>query len=268
MTIGAFRGARGRDLARPRRRRCSRRQVVLRVGAVVALLVMLAGGGYWLLTAPFFAVARVESGRFRYSSKQAVDAAFARHLGHNIWTLTRGDIAAACADLPWVREVRLQRRIPDTIVVELTEWRPLLVVASEAAAVGPRILVEDGRVLAAPEHLDVPGLPRLVGCGLVPDDSGYWRLTESDLGSLLALLRAVEETGLESTRPVDFVRRTDDGFVLELQGRSGSLLLGHDDFRRRLSRYLLTHEQIPLGSIVDLRFEDRITFEARRPDRT
>ena len=268
MTIGAYQGERGRDLARPRRRRRSRRQIAGRLVATAALLASLIGGGYWLLTAPFFAVARVQSGRFRYSSKTAVDAAFARHLGRNIWTLTHDEVAAACADLPWVREVRLQRRIPDTIVVELTEWRPLLGVATAAAPAGPRILVEDGRVLAAPEHLDVPGLPLLVGCGLEPAGHRQWRLADVDVDSLLALVGAVENTGLESACPVDFVRRTEAGFVLELQGRSGSLLLGHGDFVRRLSRYLLTREQIPAGSTVDLRFEDRITFESPRPGRT
>ena len=268
MTIGAYRGERRRDLARPRRRRRSRRQIAGRLVAAVALLAMLVGGGYWLLTAPFFAVARVQSGRFRYSSKSAVDEAFARHLGRNIWRLTQGDVTAACADLPWVREVRLQRRIPDTIVVELTEWRPLLGVATDEASGGTWILVEDGRVLAAPEHLDVPGLPLLVGCRLEAAGNGQWCLAGVDLDSLLALVRAVEDTGLESSCPVDFVRRTEKGFVLELQGRSGSLLVGHGDFRHRLSRYLLTREQIPAGSNVDLRFEDRITFESPRPDRT
>ena len=268
MTIGAYRGARGRDLARPRRRRRSRRQIAGRLVAAVALLALLVGGGNWLLTAPFFEVARVQSGRFRYSSKSAVDAAFARHLGRNIWRLTQADVTAACADLPWVREVRLQRRIPDTIVVELTEWRPLLGVASDEAPDGVRILVANGRVLAAPEHLDVPGLPLLVGCRLESAGNGEWRLAGVDLDSLLALVRAVEDTGLESSCPVDFVRRTEKGFVLELRGRSGSLLVGRGDFRHRLSRYLLTREQIPAGSTVDLRFEDRVTFESPRPDRT
>jgi hypothetical protein len=158
--------------------------------------------------------------------------------------------------------------MPATIIVTMTEWRPLLGVATGEHPDGSQVLVPDGRVLGAPAHLDVPALPLLVGCEPVRDPDGHWRLAERDLAPVLALIGALEQTGLESDIPVDFVRRTEAGFVLELQGRAGSLLLGHDDFPRRLARYLLARERIPAGAAVDLRFEDRVTFEAPAEDRT
>jgi hypothetical protein len=268
LTIGTHRTDRGRDLAAPRRVRRRPRQVLARVAAVVTLVGLLAGGGYWLLTAPTFAVSRVESGRYRFSDEAAVEAALSRCLGLNIWRLTHADVDAACADLPWVRRVSVQRRLPATIVVTMTEWRPLLGVATESHPDGSQLLVPDGRVLTAPAHLDVPALPLLVGCEPVRGPDGAWRLAGPELASVMALIEALEQTGLESDIPVDFVRHTHAGFVLELQGRAGSLLLGHEDFPRRLARYLLARERIPAGAAVDLRFEDRVTFEAPAEDRT
>ena len=273
LAIGSYRGSRGRDLAAPRRRRRSRRQSLLRSLAVLLTLALLTGGGYWLLTSPVFAVARVESGPFRFSTKAAVDEAFGRVLGHNIWTLRRGDLAAACAGLPWVREVHLRRRLPDELMVQLIEWRPLLEVAAPAgtgedAGAEVRLLVADGRVLAVPAHLDVPGLPVLVGCAAPPGEDGVPRLAEAELTPLLDLVRAVQESGLEAVAPVDFIRRTPEGFVLELQAGIASLQLGHEDFARRLGRYLLAPERVPPGHSVDLRFEQRITIDRTDPDRT
>lgn len=268
LTIGSYRGQRGRDLAAPRRRRHSRRQVLLGSALAVLAIALLAGGGYWLLTASLFAVARVESGPYRYSSESAVTEAFDRILGHNIWALRGARVEEACAGLPWVRDIHVRRRLPDTVVVEFVEWQPLLEVAVASGPDATRMLVADGRVLDAPAHLDAPGLPLLLGCAATADADGRLRLRAADLPAVLDLVRALQETGLEAACPVDFVRRTGEGYVLELQGRAGSLQLGHEDFSRRLNRYLLTREQIPAGASVDLRFEDRITIDSPEPERT
>jgi hypothetical protein len=268
LTIGSYRGQRGRDLAAPRGGGRSRGSTLLRAGAVVVLLALMVGGARWLLSAPLFAVARVESGPFRYSSKEAVDTAFARVLGRNIWTLRGEDLTAACADLPWVREVHLRRRLPNELVVHLIEWQPLLAVAVAGRSDGSLIMVADGRVLAVPEHLEVPGLPLLVGCEPTAHEAGELRFAAEERASLLALVRAMQDTGLEVVSPVDFVRRTRAGYVLELQGGAGSLQVGHGDFARRLQRYLIAPERVPPGGRVDLRFEQRITIEAPETERS
>jgi hypothetical protein len=268
LTIGASGARRGGATARRRRARRPRRQVILRWSLIITVLLVLSGGAVWLLTSPVFGVVRVESGRYRYSSQDAVQTALSRVLGRNIWRLSHGDVSAACADLPWVRDIRLQRRLPSTVMVELVEWRPLLGVARPEDADGSWVLLADGRVLEAPPHLEVPGLPVLVGADVIIDDAGHQRLASPVDDVVLGLLRALEETGLESATPVDFVRITPDGYVVELQRRAGSLLLGHGDFAGRLSRYLLARDSIPFGASVDLRFADRITFVPPGQDRT
>jgi len=265
LFIGEYRGQRGqrgRSLAATRRKRPSWRRLILRLGAAVLLVGLLGYGGFWLLTSPSFAVARVQSGRYRFSAQEEVEAALSSCLGKNIWTLTRGDVEEAVAGLAWVRSLSLSRQIPDQLTVEFVEWRPLLAVAGDDQGGPERLLVEDGRVLDLPGHLVGPGLPVLVGCRLEADGEGIWRLGETDADTVLDLLAALEASGLEGTVPVDFVSRTEQGFVLVLQDHAGSLLLGNEDFATRLGRYLLARDRIPAGSAVDLRFADRITYES------
>jgi cell division septal protein FtsQ len=268
LVIGEHHGPRGRQLAAFRRSRRPRRRLWLGLGAGLVLVGLLAYGGYWLLTSPLFAVKRIESGPYRFSSRDEVEAALGGCLGRNIWTLSRRHVAAACSTLPWVRDVRLERRIPDTLLVALGEWSPLLAVGDPSLSAGATMLVGDGSVLALPERLDAPILPLLVGGRLEEDGPGRWRLVAPDPHALLELVAAIAATGLESTHAVDFVRATRDGFVLDLQGRTGSLLLGNEDFQARLARYLMARPQIPVGAVVDLRFADRVTIVPPPPDST
>lgn len=259
VAIGGFRGARGRALARPRRAPRSRRALALTATATLGGVALLAWAGWWLLTSPTFAVARVESGPYRFSSRAAVDEVLRQSLGRNIWTLPIDDVVAAMAALPWVRTVHLQRRVPDTVAVEMTEWRPLASVA-HAGRADEFVLVRDGRLLPWPEHLADPGLPVIVG--LEPEaGDGSLRLRQEDAATIMSLLDALETTGLESVSPVDFIRVAPEGMVLELQQRAGRLVLGREAFDQRLSRYLLARDRVPVGARVDLRFAERVTFQ-------
>jgi hypothetical protein len=49
-----------------------------------------------------------------------------------------------------------------------------------------------------------------------------------------------------------------DGFAIDLQGERGRLLVGAEDFRGRLGRFLLTESKVPNGSLIDLRFHNRV----------
>jgi hypothetical protein len=268
LVIGRYRGSRGRRLATPTRNgRCLRR-AILRAVAGAVVLGLLAAGGRWFLTAPHFAVSRVESGPYRFSNRAQVEAALSVCLDRNIWTLSQKDVVAACAHLPWVRDVLMERRLPDTVVVELIEWQPLLAVAVDEEPNRNLYLIGNGRLLALPDHLHPPVLPLLVGLRPPHPQDGETALVLDGAMHVLEVFEALAATGLESTCPVDFVRMTADGFVLVLQDPCGSLLLGHEDFQIRLARYLLARPRIPEGSFVDLRFEDRITFVPSSPART
>lgn len=260
IAIGGFRGRRGRPLARPRRARRSRRAMLLTSATVAAVLGLATAGAWWLLTSPAFAISRVESGPYRFSAQQDVDGALRLFLGRNIWTLDQDEVAGAFVSLPWVRSVHLRRRVPDTLAVELTEWRPLVSVAVGGDA-STWVMIGDGRLLPWPDHLQPPGLPVLVGADVAVAGPDGTRLGDGEAERIAAALDALVATGFEAAYPVDFLRLTADGLVLELERQAGRVILGRDQYASRLQRYLLARDRVPRGATVDLRFADRITYE-------
>jgi cell division septal protein FtsQ len=267
VAIGGYRGARGRSLARPRRAPRSRLAIARAALLVAVGLGAVAGGSWWLLNAPTFAVARAESGPYRFSDRAQVDATLQQALGRNIWRMDGDALADAFTALPWVRAAHVTRRVPDAVAVELEEWRPLASVAVARAQERDEhlVLVGDGRVLPVPQHLDPPALPLLVGAGLQTEADGTRRLEGTVDRAVRELLEALAVTGFEATCPVDFLRVTPQGLAIELARRGGSVQLGREDFQARLDRFLLARDRIPAGAAVDLRFADRITFEPPTP---
>jgi hypothetical protein len=260
LIIGEPTGAGRRPMARRPRRRAPRRVIILRSSVVGAMVVLLGVAACWLLTSSTFAVARVESGPYRYTDERDLQAAFARCLGRNIWTLSTEDVRRQLALLPWVRDLTVRRRLPSSIVVEFQEWRPILALPAAAAGGPPRLLLANGRVLDQPVYLDSPGLPLLVDASLIEDPAGGWRLLDPEASCVLSLTEALATTGLEAVAPVDFVLCRPEGFQVVLQSKQGSLQVGREDFRERLERYLLTRAKVPAGVQVELRFRDRVSF--------
>jgi hypothetical protein len=260
LIIGESAGARRRPMARRPRRRVARRVVVLRTAIAGTVVLALGVAAWWLLTSSTFAVARVESGPYRYTDEEELRAAFVRCLGRNIWTLTTDDVRQQLASLPWVRDLTVRRRLPDAISVEFQEWHPILALPAATAGGVPRLLLDNGRVLDQPAHLDPPGLPLLVDAPLAEDPAGGWRLCDPEASCVLSLTEALATTGFEAVAPVDFVLCRPEGFQVVLQSNQGSLQVGRESFRERLERYLLTRSRVPAGVPVDLRFRDRVSF--------
>lgn len=244
----------------PARRRWPWRRWLLGVVVVAAL----GGGGWWVTQSGVFGVARISTGSYRFTDERALRAALSPLLGRNLWSLGQQDASAALAKLPWVREVYLRRRLPRDIDLELIEWRPLLVVSEPGAPAGAPtlVLVEDGRVLPFPARLPAPDLPVLTGVVVERSATGPARLPAATTPVVLDLVAALEQSGLESVAPVDFVVARPDGFGIVLQQDEGTLLVGREQFADRLARYLTARDNVEAGLEVDLRFKDRLTVRA------
>lgn len=233
---------------------------------VSAAAVLVAGAGFWWLTqSGVFAVSRLGTGAYRFTEERALKSALAPLLGRNLWSLDRTDVKDALAPLPWVRDVFVQRRLPGTVDIELIEWRPILIVAEAGAPVGAPtlVLVEDGRVLPFPRRLSAPVLPVLAGLVVERSATGPARLPAALAPSVLALIAAVEESGLEAVTPVDFIVVRSEGFGIVLQDSMGTLLVGREGYTDRLERYLLARDRLAKNLEIDLRFQDRVTVRAQ-----
>jgi hypothetical protein len=230
----------------------------------VAVLAAVGLGSWWTLTTDFFGVARVESGAYRFTAQADLEVVLAEFLGRNIWTLKTAEIHARVVSLPWVRDLTVRRRLPDTVAVDFVEWRPLLQVAVEGrrADSRPLVLIEDGRVLAFPEHTVMAGLPLLVGIAPVRQgDDGPLALPADRIPQVMELIFAMEDAGLESVCPVDFIVARPAGYAIVLQDQRGTLMVGQEDFTDRLNRYMTARDHLEAGLEIDLRFKERITVK-------
>jgi cell division septal protein FtsQ len=262
MTIGENCRDKERTLAKRKRSVHSRSSLQKGAWALV-LLALGIGAGQGFLSAPFFAVQRVETGPYRFTDKQQLEDILAAAIGQNLWKVAGGEWTARIRELPWVREARVVRRLPAGLKVEIREWRPLLRVegpANSASSTGSLVLLEDGRVLPFPAGLPAPALPMLTSVRLRPTDApGVWRLAAPPFERLLELTAAIARSGLERCFPVEFVIVRSDGFAIDLGGQAGRLLVGKEDFGARLDMFLTAPPPLTAGAVVDLRFRNRIS---------
>ena len=246
--------------------RLSRTGLAMKAGAGVGVLAVAGLGIWWLLTSPTFAVTRVESGDYRFTSQVELETALADLLGRNIWTLSTDEITDRLADLPWVRDLRVRRSLPNTIEVDFREWRPLWQM-SEIRGAGtrnlrPLVLIGDGRILEFPAHVVMAGLPVLVGVPAVREgEAGVLRVEINHMNQIMELVSAMEDAGLESVSPVDFIVTRDEGYAIVLQDKRGVLMVGREDFSDRLNRYMTARDHLDPGLEIDLRFKDRLTVK-------
>jgi len=211
-------------------------------------------------------VSRVESGAYRFTSQAELEEAFAEFLGRNIWTLSTDEIAVRLETLPWVRDMRVRRSLPNTIEVDFREWRPLWQVSeitgAQPGGMRPLVLIEDGRILEFPAHVVMAGLPVLVGVPAAREgDGGVLRVEKNHLGEIMELISAMEDAGLESVSPVDFVVARKEGYAIVLQDKRGILMVGREEFSDRLNRYMTARDYLDPGLEIDLRFKDRLTVK-------
>ena len=249
-----------------RKPRRSRAQVALKIAAAIAGLVVAGFGAWWLLTSSTFAVARVESGAYRFTSQADLESALGDFLGRNIWTLSTEEISDCLVDLPWIRDLRVRRSLPNTIEVDFREWRPLWQVSDtkgvNVADDRPLVLIEDGRILEFPAHVVMAGLPVLVGVPAVREgDGGVLRVDSDHLNQIVELISAMEDAGLETVSPVDFIVARNEGYAIVLQDERGVLMVGREDFSDRLNRYMTARDHLDGGLEIDLRFKDRLTVK-------
>jgi hypothetical protein len=255
-----------KDYAVRRKPRRSRTQLALKIGAAVGGLALAGFGVWWLWTSSTFAVVRVESGAYRFTTQGELETALGEFLGRNIWTLSTEEISERLADLPWIRDLRVRRSLPNTIEVDFREWRPLWQV-SEIKGVSipgdrPLVLIEDGRILEFPSHVVMAGLPVLVGVPAVREgDRGVLRVDADHLNQIMELISAMEDAGLETVSPVDFIVARDEGYAIVLQDKRGVLMVGREDFSDRLNRYMTARDHLDPGLEIDLRFKDRLTVK-------
>jgi len=228
-----------------RKRNMRRREPFLRragrVVARLALFVLVAGGlvltGYsgmrlyrLALTTPYLTLRAINvRGNARVPAAEVIRLSGVR-AGRNIFSFSSAEAARKVKKNPWVDEVRLRRKLPDTLSFEIKERRPVAVVKMD------RLYVMDSsgvifKKLSASDGVDLPvitGLDRAVSSSV---DRDYGR-------ALTGLLRLLEKRdGFNAARVSEINVDPVYGFTICTLDEGVRLRLGSTHFEQRLKRF-------------------------------
>jgi len=208
-------------------------RTVLGASLVIATSALVAWAARrYVMTSPRFAVTDVEVVGGERRTPDTVSAESGISVGSNVFAL---DLDAARARIladPWISEATLARRLPGTILVQITERKPAALLA-----VGDTLLVtSQGEPFKRVEPGDPVDLPLVTG--LRPDD-----LTEDHEGATRTIRRAIdlaaeyEASSLSRRSPLEEVHVSPEGTFTLVVGRSATeLVLGGPPFRRKLDQ--------------------------------
>lgn len=161
------------------------------LGVIVAMAAVVAAATL------FFRMDHiVVSGNERYTEEEVL-AASGLETGSNLYFLNKYAVKETIfAQLPYVEEVKINRKLPDTLLIEVRECRA---VAGVESAGGAWLISEEGKLLeevAAPPE----GFPLITGAALLePVAARQMDFGETAAyrgGVVLVLLREAEERGI------------------------------------------------------------------------
>lgn len=186
----------------------------------------------YVMTSPRFAVTDIEVVGGERRTPDAVSAESGLTVGANVFAL---DLDAARARIladPWIAEATLARRLPGTILVQITERKPAAVVA-----LGDTVLVtSQGEPFKRVEPGDPVDLPLVTGLrleGLSADHDGATRT----IRRAIDLAAEYDASTLSRRSPLEEVHVGPDGSFTLVVGRSATeLVLGGPPFRRKLDQ--------------------------------
>ena len=158
-------------------------------------LVVVCAAAVLALTL-FFKVESVEvTGNSRYSAQEIQDACGVQ-LGDNLYLLSKPDMVQRLHQrLPYIDEVRITRRLPNTLCVQVTEFSTVYAVEQEGTV---WLLTSGGKIVeTAAERGDTPLID---GCELLAPSLGgdvsFALELQNRQESLFALLTALESAEL------------------------------------------------------------------------
>lgn len=220
----------------------------------VAGALLLYGLGGWLLSQPVFALHKVDVMMpVTHVTETQVKLVSERYVRGNFFTVDLERVRAAFEKLPWVREARVTRRWPDTLVVSFSEHVPL----ARWNDVG--LVNQQGEVFAAALDEDLPHFS-----GPENSETEVTQAYRQYQQFLATLGRTISELQLSPRRA--WRLRLDDGT---------QITLGREEAAARLARFTRLYPKLfadpsRVPTHVDLRYADgfavRLPAGARHPN--
>lgn len=240
------------DVARLRRNQrriqVQRLLIILRNTGLAAALVV---GGVWAYrhtqSDERFAVRTIEIAGAVYTPRTALDPITQRYVGLNLFRIDIDRVQQDLGGLGWVRRIDIEKNLPDTLRIKITERQPVALVR-----IGDQLRYVDEEGVAFAE------LSPRVGAADLPLISDA---TDAELVRTVALLRDLRSRDRELYSRVSEVWPIPPrGFAL-YDRQLGAVVYANDEDIAAKWRHLyavLHAENNPKIEYADLRFADRV----------
>jgi cell division protein FtsQ len=215
----------------------SRILAALRTTLGIVLVVSAALGVAWaarrhVMTSPRFAVTEIDVVGHERRTADAIAAESGVTAGANVFSLDLDSARARILADPWISQATLARRLPGTILVQVTERKPAALVALRdtylATAEG-----EPFKKLEPGDPIDLPLVTGLRQESLDDDREGTMRT----IRRAIDLAAEYEHGALAKRAPLEEVHVDSDGTFAVVVGRNAlELVLGGPPFRRKLDQ--------------------------------
>ncbi len=228
-----------------RRRRSNRRRRG-RSGFLYKLLSVLAICGCLVAALTlFFRVDEIAvTGGVRYTEEQLRQATGVE-MGENLYLLNKNKVAASMVEaLPYLREIRIRKKLPNTLSISVEECdTPLAVVQDGVAwliASTAPTTPGKGKIVERRAEAELGECARIDGCQLLAPSVGAAPALATDRAirqtSLIDLLDALAEAG--ATDRVDAIHLEDD-LIVDFDQRFTVKLRYGEDYARKLKKLSL-----------------------------
>lgn len=243
------------------------RRVLLAGGMFVLVSAALLTGWGLLSSSRALAVQRAEVQGTDHLSRLDILSAAEVGSHSNLLALPVGRIAARVASLPWVQSVQVSRHLPGTLVIQVTEHRPMVMALVEGNLF---YLDQELRPISVHHRRALPDMPVITGLSradLAQPDDEMLGLMEA-ARQLLAVLPPAELApgGRLAEVHVDRVW----GLSLVFNDMAPVVRLGFKDFSRRLARLeqvrgdLARRGELGRASLIDLESWRRVVVRLGR----
>lgn len=174
--------------ARKRKLRAIRTRRRLRLLGIALIAAIAALGAWALYNSHLFDIKEIEvRGNVRLAKDDIVDLSGVKK-GQSLLKISTGEVVDRVHKSPWVRSVRVTRRPPKTIEIEVAERQPFAVIAAR----GRLYYIDDqGWVIDAVEEGGGSSLPRIVD---LPLEVKIGRKIETDsLSNAISCLKSLDQ---------------------------------------------------------------------------
>ncbi len=174
---------------KPRKRKRKKRNYLVRF----VMLILIGAGGYLFLSSDFFDIQKITVLNNRYYTQQQVIALAEARIGDNMFALSTGSMKDKLLQDPYIRAVKISRRLPDNLVISVEE-------RAESAAVpfDNDYVIIDGLGMILRKTDVEPKLTKLLGMTVANLETGTPLRVEENavLNDTLKMLASMEENEL------------------------------------------------------------------------